>query len=514
MKIPGTPAVKGWSLTRFDPVIKGLVLLFCSAFMAADLYIILSRILYPYQLEWMEGAALVQVDHILRGQGLYAPPSIQFVAMIYPPLFFYVSAVIARLFGLGFGALRLVSFLSTVGCESVLYFAVSEKTRSKFTGILAAGSFAAVFLLTGQWFDIARVDMLAAGLTMAGIYLIRERQASIPPIQAAAAGLIFSLAFLSKQSALGVALAVLAYEWIFHWRQALWLTLSFVLSTAVLFLLFWIGSSGWIYYYLFTIPKAHAFDLEFGRIISVLLSQFSPIPIWLLIAILPVLLTPRRLIQDRPYRFYLVMALALLATGVIGRLNAFSGPNVYIPSYLGISLLLGLEAGWLQETAAANRPQTSRSIMIMLQWIFLLVQFGWLGAGYLQIKTIPNSADRAAGDGLVSRIKTYPGDVLVPDANYLLLYAGKNTYYNEMAMSEIRGEGNLYPMPEWRALEPQIAALIHSPDTSAILLDFQEPLKDMISDCRQQPISYPDKTTFIPVAGPPNARLNLLVTCH
>ena len=209
-------------------IFKGLIIVFCFAFIGLDLFIIFSRMLYPYQLEWMEGAGLVQVNRLLAGKTLYVPPSIDFVPLIYPPLYFYVSAGIAKMIGLGFGALRLVSFLSSVLCAASIYLAVKEKTNSKFAALLGAGCFSSTFMLTGQWFDIARTDMLAAALSMLGIYLSRESANNVTLSKAKSlklpkdetlqslhsfrvtykdllSGLIFALAFLTKQSALGVA---------------------------------------------------------------------------------------------------------------------------------------------------------------------------------------------------------------------------------------------------------------------------------------------------------------------
>ena len=156
-------------------IFAGLVIAFCVAFIGLDLFIIFSRIFYPYQLEWMEGAGLVQVSRLLASKTLYVPPSIDFVPLIYPPLFFYASALIAKIIGLGFGALRLVSFLSSALCAVIIFLSVKEKTNSKFAALLGAGVFASTFMLTGQWFDIARTDMFAAGLSMLGIYLAREQ---------------------------------------------------------------------------------------------------------------------------------------------------------------------------------------------------------------------------------------------------------------------------------------------------------------------------------------------------
>ena len=504
-------------------IFKGVVITLCFVFIAIDLFIIFSRIFYPYQLEWMEGAGLVQVSRLLADKAFYVPPSIDFVPLIYPPLYFYASAIIAKLIGLGFTALRLVSFLSSALCATIIYLAVKEKTNSKFAAFLGSGVFASTFMLTGQWFDIARTDMLAAGLSMLGIYLAREQvdNVTLPKghrddvseakslratYKILFSGLFFALAFLSKQSALIVALAAILYYFLFNWRRAIVLTLSFGLFLAILYGIFWLNSAGWINYYLFTIPAAHAFDFSIGRIISVLISQFGSIPIFLIAGLLPIIVSPRKFFMDSPYRYYFVMAGALIATGVVGRLNAFSGPNVYVPSYLGVALLAGLEAGWLIELKV-------KPALILLEWILLAAQFGFLIPAYFQTKTIPTQQDRAAGDALVAEIKSYSGDVLLLDNNYLALYAGKTPYFNEMAMAEVNGLGNLYPQPQWHTLAPQIQNLIHVNTTNAIIVDFALPIKTMITDCKQQPIAYPDKIVFEPVAGPPNSRPSLIITC-
>jgi Dolichyl-phosphate-mannose-protein mannosyltransferase len=500
-------------------IFKGLIIVFCFAFIGFDLFIIFSRMFYPYQLEWMEGAGFVQVSRLLAGKTLYIPPSIDFVPLIYPPLYFYISAGIAKIIGLGFGALRLISFLSSALCAAIIYLAVKEKTNSKFAALLGAGCFASTFMLTGQWFDIARTDMLAAALSMLGIYLAREinnvtlsegksRRAISNDLLS---GLIFALAFLTKQSALGVALAVIVYHLIFNWRRAIWLTLSFVLSAAILYSIFWLNSAGWINYYLFTIPAAHAFDFSIGRILSVLISQFASIPVFLIMGLLPILISPRKIFSDKLYLYYIVMAGALIATGVLGRLNAFSGPNVYVPSYLGVALLIGLEAGWLIELMQQAKINPA---LVVLEFTLLSAQFGFLIPAYFQTKTIPTQQDRAAGDALVTKIRNYRGDVLLLDNNYLALYAGKTPYFNEMPMSEISGQGNLYPMPQWTKLQAQISSLFHASTTSAVIVDFSSPIKSMITNCKQQPVAYPDRIVFEPVAGPPDSRPSLIITCN
>ena len=40
------------------------------------IFVCLSRLSYPYELEWLEGASMVQVERILEGKPFYSPPSL------------------------------------------------------------------------------------------------------------------------------------------------------------------------------------------------------------------------------------------------------------------------------------------------------------------------------------------------------------------------------------------------------------------------------------------------------
>jgi hypothetical protein len=325
------------------------------------------------------------------------------------------------------------------------------------------------------------------------------------------AGLIFALAVLTKQSALIIAVGACAYAIVFNIRQAPWLGLGFIGTLGILYGALWLNSAGWSNYYLFNLPAAHAFDFSAGRVASVLIGQFGPVPAFLLLGLAPWVLGLRRAWGDPDYRYAAAMAAGLMVTGVIGRLNAFSGANVYVPSYVALGLLAGLG---FQRLRAAADEQALPGWGMPLSCILLAAQFAWLLPGYFSVRTIPTAQDRLAGDALVARIRAEPGDVLLPDNNYLALAAGKTPYYNQMAMSEISGQGNLHAMPEWQALQPQIEALFHAPTTSAIIVDFAGTYRPLLAECKQQPLPYADKMTFVPVAGPPMSRPSLAFTCR
>jgi len=129
-------------------------------FLGLFLRVALQRIDYPFELERMEGS---MVDHMLRvyhGKSLYPKPSLEFVSAIYPPIYFWISALVAKIVGVGFFPLRLVSFLASLVNFALVFRIIHRETGIVSSGILAAGLFIGTFGLGGAWFDIARMDSL------------------------------------------------------------------------------------------------------------------------------------------------------------------------------------------------------------------------------------------------------------------------------------------------------------------------------------------------------------------
>ena len=59
--------------------------------------IALLRIGYPFELEWMEGSMVAHIARVVAGQPLYVSPTLAFTPFAYPPLYFEVSALFARI---------------------------------------------------------------------------------------------------------------------------------------------------------------------------------------------------------------------------------------------------------------------------------------------------------------------------------------------------------------------------------------------------------------------------------
>jgi 4-amino-4-deoxy-L-arabinose transferase-like glycosyltransferase len=96
-----------------------------------------TRLPFPFELGWMEGATLMHVRRLLEGAHLYTQPSIHFVPFAYPPLYYYVCLPFAWMLGPWFMALRAVSVLATV-MTMVLVWNLVRRENGHFAGVVAA----------------------------------------------------------------------------------------------------------------------------------------------------------------------------------------------------------------------------------------------------------------------------------------------------------------------------------------------------------------------------------------
>ena len=221
--------------------------------LARFLFISLSRIVFPFTLEWMEGGSFVQVSRILAGQSIYMRPSFEFIPQIYPPVYFYLSALVSTLLGNSFLSLRLVSILSTLGILYLIFILVRQGSGSTLAGILASGLFCATYQLSGHWFDIARVDSLALALLLLSIYLLFKNK----PITSLLGGIFLALSCFTKQTMLIVACVFAIYCILPPRRNNILFIGTALLSFAGgTLLLDWLHE-GWYTYYIFYLPGRH-----------------------------------------------------------------------------------------------------------------------------------------------------------------------------------------------------------------------------------------------------------------
>ncbi|HEX7839161.1 MAG TPA: hypothetical protein VF469_16905, partial [Kofleriaceae bacterium] len=242
---------------------------------------IAGRVGYPYDLEWMEGGMLHHALRIELGQGIYVPPSADFIPFLYTPLYPTMLALFGSPFGISYALGRTVSIVGLVGI-AVTSIASVAGARPRSLGAtlagaaLALGLFAASYPFVEGWYDLVRADtfflfMVTAGL--AGLpHWARSDDGVVGHGKVAAGAAVMALAFFCKQTGIlyvglgGVIVLVV------NWRRVpTYVAMAGAIGLGGCWLLDR-ATGGWFWIYVSEIHRAHDFNMprfyaSFGNIL-------------------------------------------------------------------------------------------------------------------------------------------------------------------------------------------------------------------------------------------------------
>jgi Dolichyl-phosphate-mannose-protein mannosyltransferase len=454
------------------------------AAIGAYLFVALSRLSYPFPVEWLESNSLVEVHRVLAGQQLYTAPTAGYVPDGYPPLYFAVSAAVAAVLGTSYLPLRLVSLLSSLVCFALLARLVQRETGSLAAGTGAAGVLAATYFVTGTWFDVGRVDSLFLALSIGGLYLARWMRGRWGAV---AAGALLGAAVLTKQTGLAEGVVVLGAAMIGPRRGLAGIAaLAEIAVVGVSTLVLTLTSGGWYLYYVFEQMGEHALNCSgFGWF-------------WTAVASATGIAAGAALIGARRVPLVLLAGCAALAVeGYAALVHSGGGTNDLLPAYLAVALLAGLAVG---NSGLAWRTATVCGVLVLVQSALLL-------SGFHPSRAIPSSADRAVGERLLAGLKALGGVIAVPADPGLSLLAGGPPTADQDAAADVLRASNQTAIA---SLRDSVAATVAGRRFGAIITDALGPppgypasLNQYYQQCPQRLLAGVPAGLFRPVAGAP-----------
>lgn len=417
-------------------VVDTAVVVACGAAVAVYVVVALARLRYPFELQWMEGGAVTHVERLLDGRSIYPAPSVEFASFTYPPLYFWVSALVAQIVGVGFLPLRLVSFAASLGTMAVLLALGRTESARWLPGVVAAGVFAAAFRATGAWYDIARVDSLFLFLTLAGILVLRRARSGWG---AAAAGVVFALSALTKQTALFAVGPVVLYLLVRRPRTGVSLAAGFAVLYLPVSLALNAASSGWYRFSTADILLGHPVEERFwGEFWTGDLGR-RLWPAIVVVALVAVAAARSRRRIDTvpppmlPWGLYGALALGMVAGSWVSRLHTGGYDDVLMPAYAAVALLCGLAFGWVATVRPALLAPVAAAVVLQ---VFLL--------RYSPAAQIPTASDHSAGRSLIAAVEAIPGDVMVVSHPWYAAMAGKATHSQTAAVNDlVRGRARV-----------------------------------------------------------------------
>jgi 4-amino-4-deoxy-L-arabinose transferase-like glycosyltransferase len=393
----------------------------------------------------MEGGSVELAARVLNGHSLYAAPSIAYVGWTYPPLYYWLAAGLAKVIGLGFLPLRLVSLGASLVSMATLAWMVTRESGNRVAGLVAAGLFAATFRISGAWFDTGRVDSLFLALTLIALATGRHARGVRGGI---GLGLIAFLAFFTKQTAVIALAPALVYLVLVRRRVGISAALTLVALIAVSTAVLQAATGGWYGYYIYgeLIHQQVAQTLWLGFWRNDIWQQQWPLVILVIGGAATLALRTRTLARQTGKApvlhalYYATAAAGLIGSAWASRLHTGGYANVLMPAYAAIALLAGLTYAGLARKRGAALAGGLGAVAVTAQLVLLI---------YPIDKQIPTPADRSAGAQLIARLRSLPGPVLVLRHPWYATEAGKGTFAQEEAIGDVlrstakRGAGPL-----------------------------------------------------------------------
>lgn len=411
---------------RTSTVLKWLAIVVAVGFVAVFAFSATLRLLYPYEVEWMEGSMIDHAIRVFNHQPIYTAPSVDFVPWLYTPGYYYVVAAVMHLTGIGFLAGRLVSVIATLVTVVLIGLMVRRSTGSTLLAAFGGALYIAAYHATGYYFDIARNDALFVMLAiLAGWVSIRgDLRAGLLAL------VVLTAAFYTKQQE--VFFGPLIVLWFLLRSRRVGLIVAAISLVVVIACLFVSNTetSGWFTYFVFDIPAAKRADFS-------LLHALRVIPDYVLgsfaissIAVLALVISRVRSggFWKSTSGLFVLLWLGSIAAGAMSLGNEGGYRNVMMPLAAFSALLLPIALHELKPTVK----------LAGFVWLGLLLQLLALSFDPTGEKMLfAGSRQRAGASEIVKKIAAIPGNVYIPYHGYIARQAGKSTYAHVLATMDV-----------------------------------------------------------------------------
>lgn len=530
-----------------NPRVKTAATLFFVALSAASLasflFVVFSRAAFPFDLEWMEGGMITHAARVLRGEPIYAEPSVDFVPYFYTPFYSYVVAALSFVSGgLSFGLARAVSIAASLGTMGLVFAYVRRESTAAW-GAVAAGVLAMHFRMSGAFADLARPDSLGLFFVAASFFVASR----FPSARGAlAAALLAVLAFFTKQTMAvfvpAIALGIVLED---RKRAAIYAGVAFGLGVATT-LAVDAATGGWFRFYIVEGHQGHAFLWnnflrEYWRDVFFLSPALLIVPMaavardrwlrFLLLVGLPVvgvaIYARATEIEFGPHMYYdevlygadrgLVFAIPLvggvlfaaaalllrkgdtvprgvlflwgagLVASCLNHSTQWAYANCFMPAVLGASFAVPLTLHRMLEGRSVGVPAIAGALLLVLSFAFASAPLV-----YVPSAQVPNEEDERAVAAFAAELETLGDKVWVPAHPFAEVARGGRVYAHQMGLGDVAFGGGL----------GDLSSRLAAREWTAIVLDATADIPNLRADyVRSRPVRYASPNAAMPRTG-------------
>jgi hypothetical protein len=384
---------------------------------------------YPYDLEMDEGQIFVPAMRLVGGKPTYGPEVVlkePYVFAAYGPVYYSIVGVSLQLVGLSYWPGRLVSVLATVGTCVLIFHGVVKGGGERVSGLAGSALFV-VMPAAWSFGSLQRVDALAVLLAMCSVYFVLLHGHSRR--WAFAAGTCAALAFLTKQTVIAAACAIVVW-YLVRREFALLFSLSAGFGLAVILSMLALVASGNSGYVFNQVVNMQAPFFVRNAIINLRILAQSP---GVLVSLVFVALAASRWrggsVGGVGLTLLYVAAAGVLSASTVGRFGAST--NHFGELTAALSLCAGLEMHrWLRSTGAEGR------LAATVVCIGLLVTLLVFNVGSYRGRVLIPRAKAGVYEGVVKQLREMvpEGDAVAGEYTDLLLRSRREVFFSGLSM--------------------------------------------------------------------------------
>lgn len=264
-----------------------------------------SRVAYPWDLEWLEGAALYQAHRVMEGQVTYGPPKVGYLPLLHPPGYPALLGLLGKVVRLDYPMARTLSMLFFLGAAGLVIRSLVRhhedeeggKLDAWVLGLAAAGCAAAGVPVIEGFYDMVREDILAIWLCVLAAVLADTRERRLTPRRIALLAAVITAIVYTRLPAVFFPVWVTLFVFARHRRSGVLLTLAGISGCGLVLVALQYTSKGWYWMYTVSMLQDHViFAARFkeGLVLLLRAAPFYPaLPVLALVLAVTRRLSPR-----------------------------------------------------------------------------------------------------------------------------------------------------------------------------------------------------------------------------
>ncbi|MBE7410840.1 MAG: glycosyltransferase family 39 protein [Leptospiraceae bacterium] len=401
-----------------------------------------------------EDTSIHEIFRILEGGQLYSTPSIEYIPLLYGPVYFYLSIPFAILFGKSFLAGRAISILSTLVIFLLTYFLIRKMARIKtgqtilFT-IISIGLFVSANEIFDFWLYTAKVDALfLLFLVLAYLFfLYSEKNEKYLYVSS----VFSSFLFFTKQNGILLPFFILLYLALLKEKKRFILFGSmFSLISVILFLFFYLHSGEKFITFFLSIPSSH--PLLWKKYSPELFQFFTPFLGAILVFLVAIIGNSfkKEKIQNfgntlfwkfckqKKNAYPILFLVSLFSISFLGRMKVGAVGNSWIYFVFSLSVFFSIFIHRFSKAYFRRKKNVRYFVYSAVLFLFLFLQFTVFSYNYFsQKKFIANLKENE--NETIQTLCGYKTPLLFPFAGYLpeMLCRNESIAFQQQSVLEI-----------------------------------------------------------------------------